>query len=111
MTTTVDVRRGRIGELVPYFLRLGLLGFGGPVALVGPMERELVTDKAWLEQGADARSHRRLPIAARTARDPSRHLYQLPARWVLGRLGRRMGFHPAELRYRCGSRRALRLSR
>src|SRR5690349_18306531 len=39
---------GRIGELVRYFLRLGLLGFGGPVALVGQMERELVTDKRWL---------------------------------------------------------------
>jgi chromate transporter len=31
-----------------YFLRLGLLGFGGPVALVGQMERELVEGKAWL---------------------------------------------------------------
>ena len=39
---------GRIGELVRYFLRLGLLGFGGPVALVGQMERELVTDQRWL---------------------------------------------------------------
>jgi len=39
---------GRIGELVVYFLRLGLLGFGGPVALVGQMERELVSDKKWL---------------------------------------------------------------
>ena len=39
---------GRIGELVAYFLRLGLLGFGGPVALVGQMERELVSDKNWL---------------------------------------------------------------
>ena len=39
---------GRIGELVAYFLRLGLLGFGGPVALVGQMERELVADKKWL---------------------------------------------------------------
>src|SRR6516164_8288297 len=35
-------------ELVRYFLRLGLLGFGGPVALVGQMERELVADKGWL---------------------------------------------------------------
>ena len=40
--------RGLMGELVRYFLRLGLLGFGGPVALVGQMERELVTERAWL---------------------------------------------------------------
>jgi chromate transporter len=39
---------GRVGELVPYFLRLGLLGFGGPVALVGQMEKELVGDRGWL---------------------------------------------------------------
>jgi chromate transporter len=39
---------GRIKELVQYFLRLGLLGFGGPVALVGQMERELVTERGWL---------------------------------------------------------------
>jgi chromate transporter len=31
-----------------YFLRLGLLGFGGPVALVGQMERELVAERGWL---------------------------------------------------------------
>src|SRR6516225_6679019 len=37
-----------IRELVRYFLRLGLLGFGGPVALVGQMERELVTERGWL---------------------------------------------------------------
>ncbi len=39
---------GRMSELVRYFLRLGLLGFGGPVALVGQMERELVNEKGWL---------------------------------------------------------------
>src|SRR5258708_24725888 len=39
---------GRIGELTRYFLRLGFLGFGGPVALVGEMERELVNDRQWL---------------------------------------------------------------
>jgi chromate transporter len=33
---------------VLYFLRLGCLGFGGPVALVGQMERELVADRGWL---------------------------------------------------------------
>ena len=43
MTTATAKERGRLGETVLYFLRLGLLGFGGPVALVGQMERELVS--------------------------------------------------------------------
>jgi chromate transporter len=46
--TTTTIEQGRIGELVRYFLRLGCLGFGGPVALVGQMERELVDGKKWL---------------------------------------------------------------
>jgi chromate transporter len=45
---SASVPDGRLGEVVSYFLRLGLLGFGGPVALVGQMERELVSDKQWL---------------------------------------------------------------
>ena len=48
MTTTVPT--GRLAELVRYFLRLGVLGFGGPVALVGQMERELVNDRKWLSK-------------------------------------------------------------
>ena len=48
MTTATTSEPGRISELVRYFLRLGFLGFGGPVALVGQMERELVDDKKWL---------------------------------------------------------------
>ncbi|MGY4311994.1 chromate efflux transporter [Bradyrhizobium sp. JR3.5] len=47
-TTTTSTGRGQIGETVRYFLRLGFLGFGGPVALVGQMERELVDEKKWL---------------------------------------------------------------
>ena len=38
----------RILDLVRYFLRLGALGFGGPVALVGQMEKELVEERHWL---------------------------------------------------------------
>jgi chromate transporter len=41
---------GRTRELVLYFLRLGALGFGGPVALVGQMERELVGERGWLSR-------------------------------------------------------------
>jgi chromate transporter len=48
MTMSTSVSQGRIGEVVPYFLRLGLLGFGGPIALVGQMERELVGERKWL---------------------------------------------------------------
>ncbi|QOZ46588.1 chromate transporter [Bradyrhizobium sp. CCBAU 53340] len=49
-TTTTTSERGGMGELVRYFLRLGFLGFGGPVALVGQMERELVDGKKWLSK-------------------------------------------------------------
>src|SRR5215468_11135441 len=42
------MQRDRLKELVGYFLRLGCLGFGGPVALVGQMERELVAERGWL---------------------------------------------------------------
>src|SRR5437867_6671769 len=37
-----------IRDLALYYLRLGALGFGGPVALVGQMERELVQERKWL---------------------------------------------------------------
>jgi chromate transporter len=50
MTTATEPVRGRLGEVTLYFLRLGLLGFGGPVALVGQMERELVSEKGWLSK-------------------------------------------------------------
>jgi len=42
------MKRGSMGELVAYFLRLGTTGFGGPVALVGLMERNLVNERGWL---------------------------------------------------------------
>ena len=36
-------------DLIIYFLRLGTTGFGGPVALVGYMHRDLVEDKKWID--------------------------------------------------------------
>ena len=35
-------------DLIVYFLKLGTWGFGGPVALVGYMYRDLVEDKKWI---------------------------------------------------------------
>src|SRR5438270_8485247 len=37
-------------QLVRYFLQLGTLGFGGPVALVGYMHRDLVEQRAWITE-------------------------------------------------------------
>ena len=37
-------------DLLSYFLRLGSLGFGGPVALVGYMQRDLVDERGWIAE-------------------------------------------------------------
>ncbi len=41
-------KRVPIRDLVLYYLRLGALGFGGPVALCGQMDKELVQGRKWL---------------------------------------------------------------
>jgi chromate transporter len=37
-------------QLVRYMLRLGALGFGGPVALAGYMQRDLVESRGWITE-------------------------------------------------------------
>ncbi len=37
-------------DFVLYFLRLGALGFGGPIALVGCMQRDLVDERGWVSK-------------------------------------------------------------
>jgi chromate transporter len=39
-----------LNNLVIYFFKLGALGFGGPVALVGYLHRDLVEDKKWINE-------------------------------------------------------------
>jgi chromate transporter len=36
------------GDLLRYFLKLGTIGFGGPIALVGYMQRDLVDQRRWI---------------------------------------------------------------
>ena len=36
-----------LSDLVVYFLRLGTLGFGGPIALAGHMQKDLVEERHW----------------------------------------------------------------
>src|ERR1051325_411427 len=37
-------------DLILYFLKLGSLGFGGPVALVGYMHKDLVEERKWMAE-------------------------------------------------------------
>ena len=46
---TTDTRP-TLRTLLVYFLRLGTLGFGGPIALVGYMQRDLVEEKKWVSK-------------------------------------------------------------
>src|SRR5213082_880607 len=39
-----------LSELLAYFLRLGTTGFGGPIALVGYMQRDLVERRRWVSR-------------------------------------------------------------
>jgi len=41
------VRGFEMRELIAYFLRLGTFGFGGPIALVGYMQKDLVEERSW----------------------------------------------------------------
>jgi chromate transporter len=39
-----------LSKLTLYFLKLGCLGFGGPIALVGYMQKDLVDERKWIAQ-------------------------------------------------------------
>ena len=49
-THDTPVPRYTLWQLVLYMLRLGSLGFGGPVALVGYMHRDLVESRGWITE-------------------------------------------------------------
>jgi chromate transporter len=71
-TPLAEVARYSLWQLVQYFLRLGTIGFGGPVALVGYMRRDLVEQRGWVTE-ADYKEGLALaqlapgPMAAQTA--------------------------------------------
>src|SRR5262249_12180114 len=60
-----DVTRPTTTALLKYFLYLGSLGFGGPVALVGYMQRDLVERRGWVTQGEVMKSLALAPLAPR----------------------------------------------
>ena len=42
------MEKGSLTAFVRYFLYLGTVGFGGPIALVGYMQRDLVEERRWI---------------------------------------------------------------
>src|SRR2546425_699330 len=42
--------QARLRDFLAYFLRLGTLGFGGPIALAGNMHKDLVEQRGWISQ-------------------------------------------------------------
>ncbi len=49
-TTSATTPAYALGQMVLYMLRLGAFGFGGPVALVGYMHRDLVEQRRWITE-------------------------------------------------------------
>ncbi|MFC0397834.1 chromate transporter [Paraburkholderia rhizosphaerae] len=49
-TTTATAPGYTLGQMVLYMLKLGTFGFGGPVALVGYMRRDLVEERGWITE-------------------------------------------------------------
>jgi chromate transporter len=50
MAPNQSVEPCTLRELVTYFARLGTFGFGGPIALTGYMQRDLVEQRRWISE-------------------------------------------------------------
>src|SRR5712664_4702615 len=48
--TTATPPSYSLWQMVQYFTKLGTIGFGGPVALVGYMQRDLVEERKWISE-------------------------------------------------------------
>src|SRR6202166_2431343 len=49
-TETHEPTRVSLTRFVGYFLRLGTIGFGGPIALAGHMQQDLVDERGWIRK-------------------------------------------------------------
>jgi chromate transporter len=72
----------KLRQLVAYFLRLGALGFGGPIALAGYMQRDLVEQRRWIAKEEYVRGL----ALAQLAPGPLAAQLAMYLGWVRGRL-------------------------
>src|SRR5256712_13060868 len=91
--------RASLRALLLYFLRLGTLGFGGPIALAGHMEQDLVEQRGWIS----AQEYKEGLAFAQLAPGPLAAQLAIYLGWVRGRVlgatlvgiwgGRSYGWH------------------
>src|SRR5439155_6333828 len=85
----VTARSYSLWQLLVYALRLGTLGFGGPVALVGYMHRDLVERRRWIsdsdyKQGLTLAQLMPGPLAAQLAIYLGYVDYHIPGATLVG---------------------------
>src|SRR5260370_8443242 len=49
-STLAEPTRVSLPQFVGYFPRLGTIGFGGPIALAGHMQQDLVDERGWISR-------------------------------------------------------------
>ena len=64
-------------QMVQYALKLGSIGFGGPIALVGYMHRDLVEDRKWISESEYSEGMTLAQVA------PGPLAAQLPYTWAM----------------------------
>src|SRR3989475_7663854 len=74
--------RASLRALLLYFLRLGTLGFGGPIALAGHMEQDLVEQRGWIS----AQEYKEGLAFAQLAPGPLAAQLAIYLGWVRGRV-------------------------
>jgi chromate transporter len=78
----VVVPRYSLAQLALYFLKLGAFGFGGPIALVGYMQRDLVERRRWIPE----QDYREGLALAQLAPGPLAAQLAIYLGWVRGRV-------------------------
>src|SRR2546430_12367026 len=74
--------RASLRALLLYFLRLGTLGFGGPIVLAGHMEQDLVEQRGWIS----AQEYKEGLAFAQLAPGPLAAQLAIYLGWVKGRV-------------------------
>jgi chromate transporter len=87
--TTMDNAGYSLAAMARYFLKLGTIGFGGPVALVGYMYRDLVESRRWIseedyKEGLTLAQLMPGPLAAQLAMYLGYVHYRVPGATVVG---------------------------